>query len=189
MGPTVADAARALARGDLVVYPTDTLLGLAARATDRRAVARLLEAKGRPGTTPISVALSSPGEIDAWADLSDASRAWVRRHLPGPFTILVRPSARARRSFAATLVPSGGRLGVRVPDHPVARELARRAGPITATSANHHGAPPSRTAAAARRIFGREVAVYLAAHPAPSGVPSTLIDLTGDRPSVVRRDA
>jgi L-threonylcarbamoyladenylate synthase len=187
MGSTAADAARALARGRLVVYPTDTLLGLGAKATDRAAVDRLERVKGRPKGQLLSVAVSSTEEIDSWADLSFESRAWVRRHLPGPYTLLVRPGPHAQRAFPSSVLARGGRLGVRVPDHPLARELARRTGPITATSANRHGSPPARTSGGARREFGSEVSVYLPAVPRPSGRPSILVDLTGDHPVLVPR--
>ena len=187
MGATIDPAVRALARGELVVYPTDTLLGLGANASDRAAVERLERAKGRPKGQALFVALSSLDEVDKWGELSAESRAWVRRHLPGPYTLLVRPSARARRSFGPSILPAGGLLGVRVPDHPVARELARRAGPITSTSANLHGQPTSRTLAEARRSLGDRVAVYLPAAPKPSGRPSVLVDLSGDLPIRVAR--
>lgn len=187
MTATVAHAARALARGGLVVYPTDTLLGLAAAATDRGAVERLEMAKGRPSGQPISVALSSVEEVEAWADLSVGCRAWARRHLPGPYTILVCPTPRGRHAFGRSILPEGGRLGLRIPDHPVARELARRAGPITATSANLHGRPACGTPTEARRSLGDRVAVYLPAFPRPSGHPSTLVDLTGDLPRLLPR--
>ncbi len=186
MAATVADAVRALAAGRLVVYPTDTLWGLAARATDPRAVERLVAVKGRDPRQPVSVAVSSVEEIEPIAEVGPAARAFVRTHLPGPYTVLVRPSSRVRRAFAAPIA-AGDTIGVRVPDHPVARELARRVGPITATSANRHGSPPSRSAGAARRVFGSDVAVYLATRPAPSGRPSELIDLTGPMPRRVRR--
>jgi L-threonylcarbamoyladenylate synthase len=187
MGSTTAEAARALARGRLVVYPTDTLLGLAAAATDRAAVDRLERVKGRPSGQAISVALSSTEEVDTWAELSCEARGWVRRHLPGPYTLLVRPSRLARRSFPRSILAPGGRLGVRVPDHPLARALARSAGPLTATSANRHGQPSARTVADARRAFGTDVAIYLPAVPRPSGLPSVLVDLTGERPVLVPR--
>ncbi|HYA58449.1 MAG TPA: L-threonylcarbamoyladenylate synthase [Thermoplasmata archaeon] len=181
MSPSVADAARAMAAGALVVYPTDTLLGLGAKATDRPAVERLLAAKGRPPRQPLSVAVSSFEELEPLADLSPAGRRFVRAHLPGPFTILARPSSWARRSLAPAV--AGGRtVGLRVPDHPVARELARRVGPVIATSANRHGSPPARTVADARAVFGGAVSVYLSGRPPPSGRPSELVDLTGRVP-------
>ncbi len=187
MGPRVATAVRAFAAGGLAVYPTDTLFGLAARATDPRALARLVRAKGRPGGLPISVAVSSVPEVERLADLSPAARRFLRTHLPGPYTVLVRPSPGARRRLAPGLFADDGTLGLRVPDHAVARELARVAGPITATSANRHGEPPVSTDREARRRFGPAVSVYLGGGPPPSGAPSRLIDLTGEAPRAVAR--
>jgi len=187
MGPALARASRALAAGKLVVYPTDTLLGLGVRASDPAAVAHLDEVKQRAPGQPLSIAVSSTEEVEPWADLTPTARRWMRRHLPGPYTVLLRPSAHARATLAASIVPDGGAIAVRVPDHPVARALARRAGPVVATSANRHGSPPARTVAAARRAFGSAVAVYLAAEPAPAGRPSTFVDLQGSEPTVRAR--
>ncbi len=186
MDAALAEAVAALRRGGLVVYPTDTLLGLGALARDRRAVVRLLAAKGRAPTQPISVCVSSTEEIERYATVSPLARRFLRRHLPGPFTVLLAPSAEARRAFAPS-VGGLGKIGFRVPDHPVARELARAAGPLTATSANRHGAPPARTLAEARRSLGDAVAVYLRLPPSGSGRPSTLVDLTGRRVREVPR--
>ncbi|MGB6499784.1 MAG: L-threonylcarbamoyladenylate synthase [Thermoplasmata archaeon] len=186
MGPSLERATRALGAGELVVFPTDTLLGLAARASDPRAVERLLRAKARPGSQPLSVAVSSLEEVEPLGAMSPAARRFARRRLPGAYTLLLRPTRAAARALAPAV--GGGRtIGLRVPDHPIARELARRVGPIVATSANRHGRPPVRTIAAARRAFGSEVAVYLPAVPAPSGRPSELIDLTGPTPRPVPR--
>ena len=187
MPPRLDGAARALARGSLVVFPTDTLLGLGARASDPSAVARLERAKRRPSGQPLSVAVSSYEELEAIARLSPRDRAFLRRKLPGPYTLLVRPSPAARRSLAAAVARRTMAIGVRIPDHPVARELARRAGPITATSANRHGDPPCHTVGEARRTFGSEVAVYLPALPRPSGRPSMLVDLTRSSIRLVAR--
>jgi len=187
MGPSSLDrAARALAAGELVVFPTDTLLGLGARAGDADAVAALAEAKARPGAQPLSAAVSSLEEVERYGRLAPPARAFVRRHLPGPYTILLAPTAEARR-WLAPAVSGGPTIGLRVPDHPVARELARRVGPVVATSANRHGAPPARSVAEARRAFGRAVRVYLPPTPAPSGRPSSIVDLTGGRPRPVTR--
>jgi len=187
MGPSVADAARALAAGRLIAYPTDTLLGLGARATDRAAVRRLQAVKGRSSRQPISVAVSSTEEVERLAVLSPVARRFVRTHLPGPYTVLVRPSAAARRSLAPEVLAGGRTLGLRLPDHPVARELARRVGPLTATSANRHDRPPCRTPAEIRATFGTQVAVILPPRPRVSGIPSRLVDLTGPRPRAVSR--
>jgi L-threonylcarbamoyladenylate synthase len=187
MGPALGDAVRALAAGRLVVYPTDTLYGLGARAGDPEAVTRLAAAKGRPPGMPVSVTVSSTAEVEALGVLSAEARRFVRTHLPGPYTVLVRGSTLARRSLAGATSGRRGTVGLRVPAHPIARELARRAGPITATSANPHGRPPSRTALEARHAFGDAVAVYLSGAPRPSGRPSQLVDLTHGRPRAVDR--
>lgn len=186
MGPSAGAGARALLEGRLVVHPTDTLFALAARALDREAVSRLVAAKGRPTGRPLSVGLSSVEELDRWADLGLGARRFVRDGLPGPYTVLLRPSSEARARLAAE-VAAGPTIGLRVPDHPLARELARRVGPIVATSANRSGAPPPRTLAGCRRELGSAVALYLSGRPFPSGVPSTLVDLTGERPREVPR--
>jgi len=186
MGTALADAAQALRQGGLVVYPTDTLLGLGALAHHRGAVRKLLAAKGRSPSQPISVCVSSTEEIERYALVSPAARRFLRRHLPGPFTVLLTPSAEARRVFA----PSVGGLatiGFRVPDHPVARALARASGPITATSANRHGEPSSRTIAEARRSLGSDVRIYLPSVPRGSGRASTLVDLIGPEPREIVR--
>jgi len=186
MGATLSNAAKALRRAGLVVYPTDTLLGLGALASDRRAVRKLIAAKGRSPAQPISVCVSSTEEVERYALLSPMARRFLRRHLPGPFTVLLLPSPEACRRFAPS-VGGGSTIGFRVPDHPVARELARVAGPVTATSANRHGAPPARTVVEARRALGAAVSVYLPALPPGSGDPSTVVDLIGPEPREIVR--
>jgi L-threonylcarbamoyladenylate synthase len=182
-------AVSALHQGRLVVYPTDTLFGLGARAFDRRAVERLTQVKERPAGMPISFALSSVEEIETYARLGPFARAFVRRELPGAVTALVPVAPEARRRLPRALLGDGDTIGVRVPDHPVARELARRVGPVTCTSANRHGRPPVGSVADARAEFGREVAVYLGAGPTPRGTPSRVVDLTGTEPRPVQRGA
>lgn len=187
MGPSsVRAASRALARGRLVVHPTDTLYALAARATSSAAVERLLAAKGRSAARRLSVAVSSIEELETWGVLTPSARRFVRRFLPGPYTVLVRPSAAARRRLARA-VAAGRRIGLRVPDHPIARELARRVGPITSTSANRSGGRAARSLRDARTVLGDAVSVYLDGPPPPSGTPSKLVDLAGARPAPVAR--
>jgi L-threonylcarbamoyladenylate synthase len=187
MPDPVGTAVAALRRGALVVYPTDTLVGLGASARNARAVDRLLAAKGRPSGMPISVAVASLEEVEPWVDWDPPDRAVARQLLPGPVTLLVKASRRARRELAPAVLGPSGAIGIRVPNHPVARELARRAGPITSTSANRHGEPPVAGLAQARKAFGRTVAVYLPLRPPPSGAPSMLVDLQGDEPRFVAR--
>lgn len=180
-------AVRALEHGKVVLYPTDTLLGLAVRPDSPSALRALFAVKHRPEGSPVSLAFSSLEEIEPYADLRPGQRKVLRALLPGAYTLLLRPSERARRRLPAQLFGPEGTLGIRLPDHPVARELARRAGPVTSTSANLHGRPPCRSVGAARAAFGKGVAVYLEARPPPSGRPSQLVDLTGRSPRLRAR--
>lgn len=188
MAFSLSRAVGALRSGQVIVYPTDTLWGLGARADSARAVERVLELKERPAGQPISVAFSSPLEIEPYVRLTNRTRSWLREWLPGPVTVLLPPSRWARRHLASPILASPRSLGVRVPDHPLARELARRlGGPITATSANRHGEPPVRSLAEARRVFGRSVAMYVSGNPPPTGRPSRIVDLTQQSPTTIAR--
>lgn len=177
-------AVEALDRGELVVYPTDTLYGLAADALDPRAVARLHAAKQRPPGQPLSVAVADVRMMEQVARVGPLARRAVERFLPGPLT-LVLP---ADPGVPDEVLGDAKGLGVRIPAHDVARDLCRRFGPITATSANLHGQPDPATCAESRRQLGALVAVYLDAGPA-GGKASTVLDLTASPPRVLREGA
>jgi L-threonylcarbamoyladenylate synthase len=185
---TIERAVAALQGGSVVLYPTDTLLGLGAIATSEKGVSEVFKIKERPRSMPISVLLSSTEEIESWASLTPASRTIIREFLPGPYTFLVPASRLAINEFAEGIVSSDGSFGVRVPDHRVARELALRAGPITTTSANIHGKDDCKDVRAAKKAFGQGVTVYLPATPAPSGNPSSIVDLRGAKLRHISRD-
>lgn len=187
MADAMAAALRAVRHSQPVAYPTDTLWGLGVRPGDPAGVRRLYELKERPGGMPVSVAFSSHEEIEPFVELSGDARATMRRWLPGPFTFLVRASATARSEWAPEVRGESHTLGVRIPDHPVARALLARTGPLTTTSANRHGQAPRSTAAAVRRQFGDQVGAYVTGGPSPSGRPSTIVALTGAGPQIVRR--
>ena len=184
---TLRRAVDALRRGDVVLYPTDTILGLAVRPDSEAALRRLFHLKARPEGAPVSVAFSSWEEVENVARLDPPRRRALRELLPGPYTLLLPARRKLLSRWPGGLFGPQGTVGVRIPDHPVARALARAAGPVTSTSANRHGEPTCRTVAEARRIFGDGVAVYLPADPPPRGVPSTLVDLSHSRPRVVLR--
>lgn len=187
MVDSLGAAVRAVRSGYPVLYPTDTLWGFGVRPGDRTGVRRLYALKGRPEGMPVSVAFSSYEELEPYVRLTATSRATLRRWLPGPFTFLLRASPKARREWVRSVLGESSTVGVRIPDQPLARDLLARTGPLTTTSANRHGRPPCRTAAEARRVFGRKIGAYVTGGAAPSGHPSTIVDLTGPRPHVVRR--
>ena len=177
----LTDAVAAIRRGDLVVYPTETVYGLGANALDSEAVERVFEAKGRPRDRPISMALPEVSVASDYVRMTDRERAFCERFLPGPVTVLLERTDRV----PDILVADRDRVGIRVPDHDVARELARRTGPITATSANRSGT------GSARRVESidpsvREQAVVVDGGETPGG-ESTVVDIEAG--SIVRRGA
>ncbi len=177
----VDDAVERLRAGGLVVYPTETVYGLGADARDPEAIERVFEAKRRSQAKPVSLAVESIDAIDSYARLDDDERAFCERFLPGPVTVLLE----RRPVVPDVLVAGRTRVGVRVPDHDVARELARRVGPITATSANRSGQPSARIVADIDPEI-REISVVLDAGETPGG-ESTVVDVSAE--TVVRRGA
>ncbi|QZY00652.1 L-threonylcarbamoyladenylate synthase [Halobaculum rubrum] len=139
----IEDAAEALRGGGAVVYPTETVYGLGADATDPAAVERVFALKDRPRDKPLSVAFGSVEAALSLAPASDRAARFARAFLPGPVTVVVDRGD----VLAAELTDGGPRVGIRVPDHEVARALADAAGPITATSANRSGAGSVRRVA------------------------------------------
>jgi len=166
-------AVAALRRGDLVVYPTETVYGLGADATDPEAVARVFDAKERARENPVSMALPEVGAAPDYVRWTDRERAFCEAFLPGPVTVLLERTDRVPE----VLVAGRDRVGIRVPDHDVARTLARRVGPVTATSANLSGRPSARRLADLDPAI-RERAVVVDGGETP-GTESTVVDVAG----------
>lgn len=183
MDEAVAAAARSLDRGGVIVLPTDTVYGLAARADDARAVERIYELKGRDSDKPLQVLVSGSQWPSELAEASAAAQRLARAFWPGPLTIVVTAAA----SAPAHLVSDRG-IGLRAPDHPAALALARASGPLAATSANHSGEPTPSTIEAIRDLFGSSVDVYVDGGTI-DGAASTVVDLTGAEPLIVREGA
>lgn len=182
----VAAAAAALARGDLVVLPTDTVYGVGADAFDAAAVARLLAAKGRGREKPPPVLVGDAATLEALAvEVPAGARALVAAHWPGALTIICR----AQPMLVWDLGETAGTVALRMPDHPTALELLRRTGPLAVSSANATGTPPALIADAAEDALGEAVAVYLDAGQSPGGQASTIVDATSDVLRVVRDGA
>jgi tRNA threonylcarbamoyl adenosine modification protein (Sua5/YciO/YrdC/YwlC family) len=184
--PPLADAAEALARGELVVLPTDTVYGLAARPDVPGATERLFRAKSRARslTLPILVRdLAAARDVAAFHDLAErAARAWW----PGPATLVLERTAQSR---TWDLGDERATIAVRVPDEPLALELLRATGPLAVTSANRSGDPPGRTCEDLVQTFGEAVAIYLCRDDPLDGVASAVLDLTASPPRVLRPGA
>ncbi|MDS0279062.1 L-threonylcarbamoyladenylate synthase [Halomicroarcula sp. S1AR25-4] len=166
-------AAAAIRDGDLVVYPTETVYGLAADASDSGAVERVFEAKGRARDKPVSMAVPDVDTALEYTRPTEREERFMREFLPGPVTVVV-----ARREAVPDVLTAGeSRVGVRVPDHPVALALLERVAPLTATSANVSGNPSARTVEELDAIRD-EAAVVLDAGETPGGTGSTVVDVS-----------
>jgi tRNA threonylcarbamoyl adenosine modification protein (Sua5/YciO/YrdC/YwlC family) len=182
----VKSAAESVLAGELVVLPTDTVYGLGADAFQPAAVAELLRAKGRGRDFPVPVLVGSWATIDGLvSDVDQRTRDLIEAFWPGGLTLVVRHAP----SLNWDLGDANGTVAVRMPLHPVAIELLEATGPMAVSSANRHGEPPAQTAAEARRQLGADVAVYLEDGQVPGGVASTIVDVTGERPRVLRLGA
>jgi len=182
----IRTAADSVAAGELVVLPTDTVYGLGADAFDATAVAELLRVKGRGRAMPVPVLVGSWTTIDGLVAAVDArTRDLIEAFWPGGLTLVVRHAP----SLDWDLGDSDGTVAVRMPMHPVAIELLEKTGPMAVSSANRHGQPAAQTGADAQIHLGDDVAVYLDDGPVTGGVASTIVDVTGPRPQILRLGA
>ena len=177
------DAADDLSAGNLVVYPTDTVYGIGADIFNEEAIKKLYSVKKRPYDMPLSVAVASKEMMENVAELNDNADKLIKEFLPGPLTIIIKK----RSEVPDILTSSSQKVGLRIPDHPIALELAKRAGPVVATSANIHFQPDAVNVRMAVDAFGDSVSTYIDAGPSPSGKPSTIVWLKDDEWEVVRR--
>jgi tRNA threonylcarbamoyl adenosine modification protein (Sua5/YciO/YrdC/YwlC family) len=179
----LTEAAAALRKGDLAVLPTDTVYGVAADAFSPAAVARLLAAKGRDRQMPPPVLVGTVRAATALVeDLGAFGKDLIEEFWPGGLTLVLR----ANRSLSWDLGDTKGTVALRMPLHEVALELLKETGPLAVSSANRAGVPPATTAAEAQEQLGESVAVYLDGGPCPGEVPSTIVDLTGYMPRLLR---
>lgn len=182
---TDLDRAAALLRaGELVAFPTDTVYGAGAVAWDRQAVAKLYVAKLRALDKAIPLLLAAADDLDLVAvNVSPAARRLAQRFWPGPLT-LVLPKA---RGVPDEVTAGGATVAVRVPDHSLALALIRLAGaPLATTSANLSGHPSPVTAEEVTEQLAGRIAMILDGGRCPGGVPSTLVDVTGETPHILR---
>lgn len=185
-GPEAIAAAAALIRdGQPVAVPTETVYGLAADATDARAVARIYEAKGRPSFNPLIVHVPDLAAAERLGNFSAAARALAERHWPGPLTLVV---PLAPGSPVASLVTAGLRtIALRVPAHPAMRALLEAGGrPLAAPSANASGRiSPTRADHVLASLDGR-IALVIDGGPSAHGLESTIVAFTGGPPRLLR---
>jgi L-threonylcarbamoyladenylate synthase len=179
----IASALGALKGGKLVVLPTDTVYGIGADAFDSAAVTALLAAKGRGRDMPVGVLVGSWHTIEGLVYTMPAgARELIRAFWPGALSLVVEQAP----SLQWDLGDARGTVMLRMPLHPVAIELLREVGPMAVSSANVSGQPPAVNADAARNQLGDLVDVYLDAGPSEQQAASTIVDLTGANPRILR---
>ena len=186
----IAEAARRLAAGDVVAFPTETVYGLGADATSEAAVAKIFAMKGRPADHPLIVHFANPAEIDKWAmSVPREARILAARFWPGPLTMILRKNARVPHAV------TGGQdtVGLRCPSHPVAQALLAEfaeigSGVVAAPSANKFGHVSPTTAAHVREEFGPDLFV-LDGGACDVGLESSIVDLSRGKPVLLRPGA
>ena len=177
--------AETMENGDLVVYPTETVYGIGADIFNEAAIKKLFVAKNRPFDMPLSVAVSSKEMMGTIAVLDERAEKLVDAFLPGPLTIIIK-----KKPIVPDIVTSmSEKVGIRIPDHPVALKIIERVGPIVATSANLHSHPDAVNSEEAEKDLGNSVNIYVDSGPCNLGKPSTIVWLMGDKMEIIRQGA
>jgi L-threonylcarbamoyladenylate synthase len=184
----IGRAAAALARGEIVAFPTETVYGLGANALDARAVARVFAVKERPSAKPLAVLVPDLAKVENFAQVNEAARKLADAFWPGPLTLVL---PRRQDCLFAELVSAGlDTIAFRAPDHDVAQMLLAKSGlPIVAPSANRSGRPSPKTAAEVQAELGDRPLMILDGGRSPLGVESTIVSLAGETPTLLRQGA
>jgi L-threonylcarbamoyladenylate synthase len=179
----IAEAAATIRTGGLVIYPTETVYGLGANACSDETVGKVFEVKARPLENPISIAVSSLGMARRFAELTPLAESISKKFLPGPLTVILP----AKPTISKLVTAGTGKVGLRIPNHPVALKLLDFVGgAITSTSANLSGGSIPSTAKGALEQLGKHVNIALDSGKCKFGLPSTVLDLTSEQPKVLR---
>ena len=172
-----------LRAGGLVAFPTDTVYGLGVLAFNNKAVERLFQAKERSASKAIAVLIGEIGQLSSVSgQVMPVALTLARRYWPGALTLVV-----ASHPDLPTNLSPQPTIGVRMPDHPFARALLRRAGPLATTSANLSGGANPRNAQDVMAQLEGRVELVIDGGEAPGGIPSTVVDCTQELPRIARR--
>lgn len=173
--------------GEVVAFPTETVYGLGANALDKDAIHKIFKAKGRPSDNPLIVHVAEKEQISALvSEITPLARCLIDEFMPGPITLVMRRS----QSVPDVVTAGLDTVGIRIPAHPVARELIAMAGvPIAAPSANRSGSPsPTKAEHVLKDLKGR-ITLIVDGGDCDVGLESTVVDVTGHRPVVLRPGA
>jgi L-threonylcarbamoyladenylate synthase len=180
------EAAAAARRGELIVFPTDTVYGLGTRPDEPAATARVFDAKRRPRDLELPVLVATLETALGVAVFDERAERLAEVFWPGPLTLVLPRGADAARW---DLGGDPATIGVRAPRHPLALALLDASGPLAVTSANRSGEPPARTCDELHSLFGALVSVYLCQEDPLEGSASTVVDLAHGTPRLLRRGA
>jgi len=181
----ILGAAEEISAGNLIVYPTETVYGIGADIFNQVAVKNVYLAKNRPFDMALSVAVSDKKMMERVAVLDDNAEKLIKAFLPGPLTIIIEKQPEV--SDLVTAVSK--KVGIRMPDHPVAIEIIKRTGPIVATSANLHSNPDATTIDEAVKDFGSKISMYVDAGPSKLKKPSTIVWIMNNEVEIIRQGA
>jgi len=181
----IDEAAKEIAAGNLIVYPTETVYGIGADIFNESAVKKLFLAKSRPFDMALSVGVSDRKMMESIAVLDENADKLVKAFLPGPLTIIIE-----KKPDVPDLVTSmSKKVGIRIPDHEVAIEIIKRTGPIVATSANLHSHPDATDIDSAVKDLGDSVSLYVNSGPSRLKKPSTIVWIMNGQVEIVRQGA
>ncbi len=182
----VKEAADRICDGELVVYPTETVYGIAADVFNQKAVKDLYSVKNRPFDMPLSVAVADKDMVENIAIMTSKVEKLVDAFLPGPLTIITKKDS----SVPDIVTSMSKKVGIRIPDNKIALQLIKEVGgPIIATSANLHSHPDAVTVDAAVADFGDKVNTYLDSGACTLGKPSTIVWIMDDEVEIIRQGA
>jgi L-threonylcarbamoyladenylate synthase len=182
----VEQGAFLLRQGQLVCFPTDTVYGIGAAASNEDAILRLYAVKGRPPDKPLPLLISQPAEAAYYAEVTPVAKTLIARFWPGPLTIVMRKVDGLRSRALA----GQNTVALRVPDNDVPRDIARMLGePVTGSSANRSGSRPPVSAAEVAFSLGEMVSLVIDGGRSEGGVESTVVDVSSGPPALVREGA
>jgi L-threonylcarbamoyladenylate synthase len=177
-------ARRAMKKGSIIIYPTDTVYGIGVNVFDEDAILKVFSIKKRPINKPLSVCISRIEDIKLVAQMDSMTESIVRKILPGPYTIILKKN----ENISSLLTAGSDNIGIRIPDNNLCRELSRDF-PITSTSANLSGYDIPESVEEVLNQLGSSVDIVMDAGICKHGIPSTVIDMTVYPPKVLRDGA
>jgi len=181
----IQEAAAEIAAGNLIVYPTETVYGIGADIFNEVAVKNLFLAKRRPFDMALSVAVSDKKMMESIAVMDDNADKLVKAFLPGPLTLIIEK----RPDVPDLVTASSKKVGIRIPDHPVAIEIVKKTGPIVATSANLHSHPDATDISSAVKDLGPSVSMYIDSGISKLKRPSTIVWIMNGEVEILRQGA